>query len=250
MTDLTLIVQAHNETVVAGPTMRSADLAVASARERGYTVQTIIALDRATPATAAYFNQPRYDHWERLILDEGDLGATRNAVIKQAEGDFIACLDADDIFSDNWLSDGMDVVTAGAEGFKGVIASPELEVLFDRNLASTRNLEQDSPLFTPYYLYLRGYYDSLCIAPRQAHLDVPYSRRDIPNGLAYQDFQFAIETMARGWKHVIVKDTAIFKRRRDSSLVVESSARRAIVRSLPEMAIDKVRDLAKGRFDG
>jgi len=250
MTDLTLIVQAHNETVVAGPTMRSADLAVADARARGYTVQTIIALDRATPATAAYFQQPRYDHWERVIVDEGDLGATRNAVIAQAEGAFIACLDADDIFSENWLSEGMDVVTAGAEGFRGVIASPELEVLFDRNLASTRNLEQDSPLFTPYYLYLRGYYDSLCIAPREAHLAVPYSRRDIPNGLAYQDFQFAIETMSRGWKHVIVPDTVIFKRRRDSSLVVESSARRAIVRSLPEMAIDKVRDLAKGRFDG
>jgi glycosyltransferase involved in cell wall biosynthesis len=245
MTDLTLIVQAHNESVVAGPTMRSADLAVAAARERGYSVQQIIALDRATPATAAYFGQPRYDHWERVVVDEGDLGATRNTVIARADGDFIACLDADDIFSENWLAEGMDVVTAGAEGWRGLIASPELEVLFDRNVASTRNLEQDSPLFTPYYLYLRGYYDSLCIAPREAHLEVPYSRRDIPNGLAFQDFQFAIETMSRGWKHVIVRDTVIFKRRRDTSLVVESNARRAIVRSLPEMAIDRVRDLAR-----
>jgi hypothetical protein len=73
---------------------------------------------------------------------------------------------------------------------------------------------------------------------------VPYLRRDIAHGLAYQDFQFAIETMSRGWKHVIVKDTIIFKRRRDTSLVVESSARKAIIRSLPEMAIDRVRDLA------
>jgi hypothetical protein len=68
--------------------------------------------------------------------------------------------------------------------------------------------------------------------------------RDIPNGLSYQDYQFAIETMSRGWKHVVVKDTIIFKRRRDFSLVVQSSSRRAIVRSLPEMAIDRVRDLA------
>jgi glycosyltransferase involved in cell wall biosynthesis len=180
-------------------------------------------------------------------MDIGDLGLVRNAIVPETEGDYIAFLDADDLFSENWLAEALTTVMAGAERGEGLIASPELEVLFDRNLASVRNLEQDSPLFTPYFLYLRGYYDSLCVAPRQAHLEVPYAHRDIANGLAYQDFQFAIETMSRGWKHVIVKDTIIFKRRRDASLVVESSARKAIIRSLPEMAIDRVRDLVGGR---
>lgn len=247
MTDLTLIVTAHNETVVAGPTMRSAELAVAAARERGYSVQQIIALDMATEATSTYFHQSRFDHWERRVMHEGDLGMVRNALVPETEGEYIAFLDADDIFSENWLAEAMATVTEGHARGAGLIASPELEVLFDRNVAATRNLEQDSPLFTPYFLYLRGYYDSLCVAPRQAHLDVPYARRDIPNGLAFQDFQFAIETMAKGWKHVIVKDTIIFKRRRPSSLVTESLARRAIVRSLPAMAIDRVRALAGER---
>lgn len=244
MTDLTLIVTAHSETTVAGPTMRSADAAVDAARERGHTVQQIIALDKATPETTKYFHQPRFDHWERWAMDEGDLGRVRNALVPRTEGDFIAFLDADDIFSENWLAEGMDVVKAGAERGEGLIASPELEILFDRNIAAVRNLEQDSILFTPYFLYMRGYYDSLCITPRQAHLEVPYESRDIPNGLAFQDFQFAIETMSRGWKHVIVRDTIIFKRRRDASLVTESAARRAIIRSLPEMAIDRVQNLA------
>lgn len=245
MTDLTLIVTAHSETTVAGPTMRSANAAVAAARAAGYTVQQIIALDRATPATTAYFSQERFDDWERWTMDEGDLGLVRNALVPRTDGDFVAFLDADDIFSENWLAAGLDVVTEGARQGVGMIASPELEVLFDRNVAVTRNLEQDSELFTPYFLYLRGYYDSLCITPRQAHLEVPYASRDIPNGLAFQDFQFAIETMARGWKHVTVKDTIIFKRRRDVSLVTESSGRRAIIRSLPEMTIDRVRGLAQ-----
>jgi glycosyltransferase involved in cell wall biosynthesis len=247
MTDLTLIVTAHSETTIAGPTMRSADAAVAACRARGYTVEKVIALDKATEATTEFFNQPRFDDWERWVMHEGDLGLVRNALAPRAAGDYIAYLDADDIFSENWLAEGMDVVKAGeAEGI-GMIASPELEVLFDRNVAVTRNLEQDSVLFTPYFLYLRGYYDSLCISPREAHLQVPYVSRDIPNGLAFQDFQYAIETMSRGWKHVIVKDTIIFKRRRDVSLVTESSARRAIIRALPEMSIDRVRDLAGGR---
>jgi glycosyltransferase involved in cell wall biosynthesis len=247
MTDLTLIVTAHDETVVAGPTMRSADLAVAAAREGGFTVQPIIALDAATEATTAYFGQPRFDHWERRVLHEGDLGRVRNALVPDVDGDYIAFLDADDLFSQNWLAEALATVKAGESRGERLIAHPELNVLFDRNRAVSRNIDQDSPLFTPYFFYLRNYYDSLCLSPREAHLAVPYSPRDIPNGLSFQDFQFSIETMSRGWKHVVVKDTIIFKRRRDFSLMVENQSRKTLVRSLPEMAIDRVRDLAKGR---
>jgi hypothetical protein len=83
------------------------------------------------------------------------------------------------------------------------------------------------------------------MAPREAHLETPYVTRDVPNGLSYQDWQFAIETMARGWKHVVVRDTIIFKRRRDFSLVVESRNRESIIRALPEMSIDRIRDLGR-----
>lgn len=246
MTDLTLIVTFHDETTVAGPTMQSAELAVEAARARGFTVQAIIALDNATEATTAYVHQPRFDQWERWIRSEGDLGRVRNAMVREVDSDYIAFLDADDLFSENWLAEGMATVRAGEERGERLIAHPELNVLFDRNQAVTRNLDQDSPLFTPHYFYLRNYYDSLCLTPRQAHLDVPYSSRDMRNGLSYQDFQFSIETMSRGWKHVVVKDTIIFKRRRDFSLMAESRAHSSVVRSLPEMAIDRVRDLPRG----
>jgi glycosyltransferase involved in cell wall biosynthesis len=243
MTDLTLVVTAHDESVVSGPTMRSADLAVEAARARGYTVQQIIALDAPTEATAAYFQQPRFDHWERRVMHQADLGHARNALLPDTDGELIAFLDADDLFSENWLAEGIAAVKAGAERGEKLIAHPELNVLFDRNWAVSRNVDQDSPLFTPHFFYVRNYYDSLCLTPRDAHLAVPYAGRDIPNGLAFQDWQFSVETMARGWKHVVVKDTIIFKRRRDYSLVMESKSRKSTVRSLPEMAIDRVRDL-------
>ncbi len=78
---------------------------------------------------------------------------------------------------------------------------------------------------------------------------MPYIHRDIPNGLSYQDWQFAVETMAKGWKHVVVPDTIIFKRRRDFSLVTESNTRKSVLRFLPEMAIDRIRDLARSGRD-
>lgn len=244
-TDLSLVLTAHNETLVCGPTMASADLAVAAARAAGFTVQPVIALDKATEETKEYFHQPTFDHWERWEMGEGDLGRVRNAVMPRLEGHNVAFLDADDLFSENWLSRGLALLAAAQERGEQVIAHPEVIITFDGAVGLHQNVAQADPLFTPHFLYLRNAYDSLCLTPRQAHLEMPYIHRDIPNGLSWQDWQFGVQTMSRGWEHVLVPDTIIFKRRRDFSLMVESAGRKALLRSLPEMAIDRIRDLAK-----
>lgn len=243
-TDLSLVVTVHNESIVSGPTMRSAELAIRAARVCGFTVQAIIALDAATKETTQYFHQERFDHWERWIMDEGDVGRVRNAVIPQTSGRLIAFLDADDLFSENWLAEGIARLRQVDATEERLIAHPELNVLFDGFKFVLRSIDQAHPLFTPFMFYVRNYYDSLCMAPREAHLEHPYPPRDIPNGFSREDWQFAVETMASGWRHVIVPDTIIFKRRREGSLVQESDRRRSIIRALPEMAIDRINDLA------
>lgn len=245
MTDLTLVVTAHDETAVSGPTVRAADLAVEAAREQGWSVQPVIALDAASEATTAYFNQSRFDHWERRVRDDGDLGRVRNAIVPECQGRYIAFLDADDLFSENWLAEGVGALEAAGARGERAIAHPELNVVFDGVRTVQVNIDQGSPLFTPHYLYVRHFYDSLCLAPREAHEEIPYVTRDVPNGLSYQDFQWTIETMDAGWRHLVVPDTIIFKRRRDFSLVTESTARKSIVRALPAMAIDRVRRLGR-----
>lgn len=243
--DVTVVVTAHQETVVCGPTMRAAELAIAAARDRGFVVEAIVALDCPSDATREYFAQERLDSWVHLELDEGDLGRTRNAVVPQTNGRYLAFLDADDLFSENWLAEGVAVLDAARAEGRRIIAHPELNIMFDGGHSVLVRIEQQSPLFAPHFAYLRSYYDSMCLTPREAHLDFPYSARDLPNGLSFQDWQFTIETMTDGWEHVVVPDTIIFKRRRDDSLVMESRARRSIVRKLPAMAIDRVQDLAR-----
>ncbi|MFT4085262.1 MAG: glycosyltransferase family A protein [Nocardioides sp.] len=243
--DLSVVVTAHDETVVSGPTMRAADAAIAVARERGYRVEPIIVLDNVTEATRSFFCQPALDHWHRREYGEGDLGRVRNAVAPSCAGRYLAFLDADDLFSENWLAEGIACLDEAAAREERAIVHPELNIVFDSTTSMLVNIEPDSPLFTPHYLYVRNYYDSLGMAPREAHLEIPYVSRDIANGLSFQDFQFTIETMSRGWHHRVVRDTIIFKRRRDFSLVVESSNRKSIVRRLPEMAIDRIRDLGR-----
>jgi glycosyltransferase involved in cell wall biosynthesis len=246
-TDLSLVVTVHSETLVCGPTMESAERAVAAARTSGHSVELIIALDNPTEETTDYFDQSCFDDWDRRVMHEGDPGKVRNAIVPQTAGRFVAFLDGDDLFSENWLADGVTrLKRAEAEGTR-VIAHPELNVIFDGGTQMNHNIDQDSPLFTPHFLYVRNCYDTLCLTPRDAHLQVPYGGRDIARGISREDWQFAVETMARGWQHVVVPDTIIFKRRRDTSMMVESAGRGALVRSLPEMTIDKIRDLTHRR---
>ena len=64
-------------------------------------------------------------------MDEGDLGRVRNALVPQTAGGFIAFLDADDLFSENWLADGLDTLTAAERPGERIIAHPEVNIIFD-----------------------------------------------------------------------------------------------------------------------
>lgn len=245
--DLTLILTAHDETLVAGPTLTAADAACACAEADGISIERIIALDRATPATTDWFAQAAGPQWHQIEMDEGDLGRVRNAILPRTKGAFVAFLDADDLFSENWLRDGVRRLQRAQADGQRAIAHPELNWLFDGASSVFLKPDQDDPLFSPWHFYFMNYYDSLCMAPREAHLAHPYVHRDIPNGLSFQDWQFSIETMAAGWHHVNAPGTIIFKRRRDASLVSESRARRALVRAQEAMRIDRVSALGGPR---
>lgn len=241
--DLSVILTAHDETLVCGPTIKAADDAIRAAEAKGYSVERLVALDSATKETQEWFSQPRLENWRTVSLSEGDLGRARNAALRLAKGRCIAFLDADDLFSENWLSAGMDRLRQAERAGQRVIVHPELNWLFDGTHSVFLKPDQTDPLFSPYHFYCMNYYDSLCLAPREAHMEYPYSTRDIPAGLSFQDWQFSIETMAGGWLHLNAPDTIIFKRRRDASLVTESRARKAVMRQLEPMAVDRVAEL-------
>ena len=246
-TDLTLVVTAHDETAVCGPTMRSADLAVAAARRAGRRVQTVVALAAPTEATRRYFAQPRFDHWERRDLDERDPSAVRNAVVRESDGRFTAFLAADGLISENWLVEGAAALLEAADRGVRAIAHPELTVAFDAARSVLVSVPQDSPVFTAHHLYAGHCYGGTCLAPREAHLAAPYAGTDPGGGSVDPDLRFTIETLDAGWQHIVVRDTIGFERRRDESPAAPRPARAPLVAALPGMAIDRVRRLGDAR---
>ncbi|SLN68949.1 glycosyltransferase family A protein [Roseisalinus antarcticus] len=245
--DLTVALNAHSETVVAGPTMSSAEAAIAAAEAAGLTVERIIGLDRVSDGARAFFEQPAFDSWRRLELDCGDLGLSRNALAEAATGEIVAFLDADDLFSENWLSDGAAVLRAAAAGRdprgERLILHPEVNWFFDAARSVLVNPDQGSEFYTPLYWQMANYYDSLAMAPRTAFLEVPYAGRDKERGLGFEDWRWNIETIEAGWRHMTVPDTIIFKRRRDDSLVTQLGASRSVLWDLDALRIDRLETL-------
>lgn len=240
--DLTAVLTGHAESVVAGPTVTSVDAALAAAERSGLRIERLIGLDRPTPECVAFFSQPSLSHWRIVdVYDFGDQGRTRNALIEAAQGRWIAIFDGDDLVSENWISAAAQTL-ADRRGAR-VIVHPELNWVFDAGAFVLTKPAQDDPLFTPYYFCVANYYDAMCVAPKDAFLEHPYPRRAIPDGFAFEDWQWAADTMAGGWRHVVASDTIIFKRRRDASQTHESRARGATIRQLDALCVDRVSGL-------
>lgn len=243
--DVSVVVIARDEALTCGPTMTTVDRAVAAARQGGHVVETIVALDRSSDATSAFFDQDEFDRWERWIRPEGLRGGVRNAIVADTSGRRVTLLEAGDLLSENWFVRGLECVDASGQRDERVIGHPEVTLTFDDQVGLYHHLGQDSELFDPYLLYAQDVFGSPGLIPRAAHLEVPYADRDAPGGTTVQDWEFVVETMARGWRHVVVPETVHFRRCRDSATTVEAG-RRALPRALPELAIDRVRDLPSG----
>jgi hypothetical protein len=243
--DISVLATAHSETLVAGPPIRSAECAIDQAERQGWKVERILGMDSPSEECREYLSQPTLDRWNRVEVDFSDPYRTRNALAALSTGRWLAFLDVDDLFGDNWLVAAASSLRAAEQQNERVIAHPEINWVFDEIPSVFTKPSQDDPLFTPYYWYFLNYYDMMCMAPRDAHLEIPYAARDLKGGFGYGDWQWNIETMAAGWKHISVRDTIIFKRRREGSVSRQNAIRRTVIYDVEAMAIDRIESLGR-----
>lgn len=243
--DLTAIVTAHSESVVAGPAMRAAEIAIASAESDGYKIERLIGMDSATKDCRTFFHQEAFARWTIRESKFSNPSLHRNALAEIASGSWIAFLDADDLVSANWLTAGLARLRERDAKDGKLIVHPEINWVFDGASFVFTKPAQDDEIFNPFYFYMTNYYDTMSISPRAAHLECPYVAVDIPGGFGHEDWQWNIETIARGWRHVVAKDTIIFKRRRDMSVSVENVLRGTVLKNPLPLAIDRMREFGR-----
>lgn len=243
MPDLTVAVSAHNEGIVAGPTMISVEAAIARVESRGITVERIVGLDNPTDDCEEFFTQDALSKWTLHRFTFSDPFLSRNALCNAATGRWIAFIDADDLISENWFDEAIRILQQNGESNENIIVHPELNWIFGGANSIFAKISQDDDMFNPYYFYNANYFDMMSVYPLSVARSLPYQSRDIDHGFGYQDWQWNVQTMAAGWKHKVAPDTIIFKRRRADSVSVQNSQKKAVIRALDELSIGKIQHL-------
>lgn len=205
--DLSIIITAHNEGVIAHKTMLSVMRSVQGLNE-DIRYEIIVHIDNGTEETVRYFE--RYDNRGdiRIIHNSfGDLSRSRTAAIQAARGTYIALADADDLYSENWLPAFYECVA----GTKDVVARFQYVLTFGgpRVIITdcTDMSEQDEFL----YAFDSNIYGSPCMFHRSIYEQIPQRENKPPFG--YEDWQWFLDTSARGVRHCIIPDTVLFYRR-------------------------------------
>lgn len=219
--EITAILSGHREGRLAVATLRSFNASIAAAREADFSVEPMHVLDRPDELTRDIFTAYATEGTVRVEVNYGDQGLARNDAVARSAGRYIAMLDGDDLWQQDWLvlaKQFLDEI-----GDEKVVAHPEFNYFFDGQATCFRQIDQESPDFDIDVLRLRNYWDALSMCHRSMHETYPYAKRDVRAGWAHEDWRWNVSTIADGIRHKIVPDTVLFKRRQKDSQNVRAS---------------------------
>jgi glycosyltransferase involved in cell wall biosynthesis len=228
---ITSIIIVSDEGSIARATIESALAAAAYAGLQGLEVRTIVVADRPTSETVAALEP--YEPLLKIIeVDAGDLGVTRNHAVSVADGDFVAFLDGDDLWTKRWLWAAYRV--AVGDGNERVIVHPQYNVIFGGGEDHIyEHISTRDPLFDARYLIFSNYWLSLSFSRKTNYLSHPYSRNRVSAGFGYEDWKWNCDTIRAGYEHIVAPGTYHLIRRRHRSLRQRSNLANCLMTPSP-----------------
>jgi glycosyltransferase involved in cell wall biosynthesis len=224
--DISIVLTAHREGMLAHPTLRSALKARACAEANGLKVELIVTLDDSDSKTQEYFNEVatelKSDGLIILVVQTRNLSAARNNAIKKAAGRFIALLDGDDLWCAEWL---VAAYRAAQADTRRIAWHPQYTIGFGECEEVLITADMEDPRFRLLDLCLHNYWTALAFAERAIFLETPYRLSNFElTRFGYEDWTWNCDTILHGVLHKIVPETSHFVRRKSGA---ESLLRRS-----------------------
>ena len=225
--DVSCVLNLHQEKELVIPTLHSVNRMLSFTNKRALAVELIIILDSGDEKTKEILygakNVGLLNNNTRLIeVDHKNLGASRRVGVNQALGEYIAFLDGDDLYSENWITQALS--TCRASVGKEIICHPEINVYFGAEQRLFWHPDGSRVEIPEEGLLLDNYWTSLSFAKRQIYLDIPILDIDHESGFGFEDWHWNLETSALGIEHKIAPRTLHFIRLKPSGSLNKISA--------------------------
>lgn len=226
-TDVTAVINAHGEGLMLTSTLESVSRAVKAANAQNMSVEVIALADVPDELTMHVLQS-----FDRLPMDvrvgcNGDLAESRNEAVSYANGEFIAFVDGDDLWGEEWL---VRAVNAARNEPRECVWHPEVNLYFsETDQWLFHHPDMDEKDFDVWQQLVTNYWTALSFARRSVYLTHPYIRNEISKGTGYEDWSWNCTTIANGIVHKSVPDTCHFIRRKPFSMVAETNSNEALV---------------------
>lgn len=212
ITDISVIINCHTERILVYRSLKSVVRARQYAEKKGVSVETLVVLDRPDTETAEevkrYAQDPRLFIDRAYTVDLGDIAQSRNYGVNVAHGKYIAFLDGDDLFCENWLYAAYLMASKN----NNYILHPELNVAFGTKFFWWRHIDQESSDFVLATLFTGNYWSALAFASKDIFLQTRYETHHIADGFGYEDWHWNCATLSKSYLHKIVPTTIHFVR--------------------------------------
>jgi glycosyltransferase involved in cell wall biosynthesis len=212
---ISCVLNVHRERFILYPTLKSiATMLDFTAGRDNIGLELVVVLDRSDEQTSEIIrefcrNLAVPSHVINVQL--GDLALARNAGVSAANGEYIALLDADDLYCSDWLSRALSTCEAH-ETPEQIVMHPQFNFYFGANTRVFEHQPMSAGDAAQFTLGFTNLWTSLAFAHRNVFLEHPFKALAFEQGFAFEDWTWNIGLLKSGISHCVALGTSHYIR--------------------------------------
>ncbi len=213
--DVSVLVFAHRDRYALNATARSVQRAVDVATQRGWSATVSLIARDPNPQVTEWIEEHAPKTWRTRVLPDAALGPARRDAIAEAAGDFIAIVDAGDLWSRSWLADALDA--ADTETSSDSVWRPSMVFLTTIDFLTGRfrhtyiQPDMTSSDLAAGDLLAAAPFTSTFVSRRRILDQVPFPIEDVARGWTHVDWWWSVSSAVAGHRHRLVPDSVHYR---------------------------------------